>query len=254
MKNYTETGYGKSRRPPRELIVARLSKTFPERTFDDDDRLFDSLLEYDDDLRQRYDYLCRDQLKLADMFMSNPRMAEFIGEVLGGEDSLVACVRHFGKDILECAGDERRLQALARENEEFNNRIRAGERIRREMQDNWAHSARAIARFKAQKGMSDEEFEDFLERVHHVCEHVFMHDFTFEVLELLFKGVNYDADIESTGRAAEVRGRNERILLERRQPDGDALPHLDGDGGSDDADDGRSLAFGNRRRRSIWDM
>ena len=82
MRNYTETRYGKAHRPPKELLLARLVKSFPERSFEDEDDFYDSLLEYEDDLRQRYDYLCQDQLKLADIFMNNPRMAEFIGEVL----------------------------------------------------------------------------------------------------------------------------------------------------------------------------
>lgn len=181
-------------------------------------------------------------------------MAEFIGDVLGGDDALAACVRHFGKDILECVGDERKLEDLERENEEFTRRVRAGEQLRREMEENWQHSARAIARFKAHKGMSDEEFEDFLDRVHHVCEHVFMHDFTTEILELLFKGINYDLDMDNTERIAEIRGRNERILSERKQRDGNILPHLGGNGGGDDADENRSAAFGFRRRRSVWDM
>lgn len=253
MRNYTETRYGKAHRPPKELLLARLVKSFPDRSFEDEDDFYDSLLEYEDDLRQRYDYLCQDQLKLADIFMNNPRMAEFIGEVLGGEDALVACVRHFGKDILDCAGDESRLAELERENEEFNHRIRAGQTLRREMEENWQHSARAIARFKAQKEMSDEEFEEFLERVHHVCEHVFMHDFTTDVLEMLYKGINYDSDLEDVEREAEIRGRNERIALERRQPTGDAVPQLGGDGSDPAPDDNRSAAFGYRRRRSVWD-
>ena len=254
MKDFTGNGYEITPRNSRELLLARVSKSFPDRVFDNDDRFFDSLLEYEDNLRQRYDYLCQDQLKLADIFMSNPRMAEFIGDVLAGDDALAACVRHFGRDILECVGDERRLADLERENEEFTRRVRAGEQIQREMEENWQHSARAIARFKAHKGMSDEEFEDFLDRVHHVCEHVFMHDFTTAILELLFKGINYDLDLGNTERIAEIRGRNERILSERPPREGSPLPQLSGIGGGENPDEGRSAAFGFRRRGSVWDL
>ena len=125
---------------------------------------------------------------------------------------------------------------------------------KREMEENWQHSARAIARFKAHKGMSDEEFEDFLDRVHHVCEHVFMHDFTTEILELLFKGINYDLDLGNTERIAEIRGRNERILSERPPREGSPLPQLSGIGGGENPDEGRSAAFGFRRRGSVWDL
>lgn len=141
MRNFTGNGYGNAPRNSRELLLARLSKSFPDRSFDDENLFFDSLLEYEEDMRKRYDYLCQDQMKLADIFMANPRMAEFIGDVLGGDDALAACVRHFGKDILECVGDERKLEDLERENEEFTRRVRAGEQLRREMEENWQHSA-----------------------------------------------------------------------------------------------------------------
>lgn len=36
--------------------------------------------------------------------------------------------------------------------------------------------------------MSDEEFEGFLDRVYHLCNHVFMGELNDEVLGLLFKG------------------------------------------------------------------
>ena len=97
MRNFTGNGYGNAPRNSRELLLARLSKSFPDRSFDDENLCFDSLLEYEEDMRKRYDYLCQDQMKLADIFMANPRMAEFIGDVLGGDDALAACVRHFGK-------------------------------------------------------------------------------------------------------------------------------------------------------------
>lgn len=238
----------------REVLVTKLQQCYPEREFGDDNQLFDALLEYDNELQKRYDYLYRDQLRLAEIFSTNPRMAEFIGEVLGGEDALLSCVRHFGRDFLECAGDENRLADIERENEEFNRQIRAGERIRQEMNENWQHSARAIARFKAQKGMSDEDFDDFMQQMQHVCEHVFMHDFTPDVLNLLYKGINYEQHIATTERDAEIRGRNERITLERKRSDNNAMSPLPNPGQQKHYDENRTPAFGHSRRRSVWDL
>ena len=96
MRNFTGNGYGNAPRNSRELLMARLSKSFPDRSFDDENLFFDSLLEYEEDMRKRYDYLCQDQMKLADIFMANPRMAEFIGDVLGGSLCAALRKRHFG--------------------------------------------------------------------------------------------------------------------------------------------------------------
>ena len=82
MRNFTGNGYGYAPRNSRELLMARLSKSFPDRSFDDENLFFDSLLEYEEDMRKRYDYLCQDQMKLAYFLMANPRMSEFIGDFL----------------------------------------------------------------------------------------------------------------------------------------------------------------------------
>ena len=54
-------------------------------------------------------------------------------------------------------------------------------------------------------------------------------------------------------RDAEVRGRNERITFEKRERGGDSLPPLR-NGGSFEPDADYSPIFGNRRRRSVWDL
>lgn len=63
MRNFTGNGYGNAPRNSRELLLARLSKSFPDRSFDDENLFFDSLLEYEEDMRKRYDYLCQDRTK-----------------------------------------------------------------------------------------------------------------------------------------------------------------------------------------------
>lgn len=83
-----------------------------------------------------------------------------------------------------------------------------------------------MERFKSEKGMSDEEFESFLDRVYHLCNHVFMGELNDEVLGLLFKGLYYDRDLSCAEREAEVRGRNERIVFEKRERNGDSVAIL----------------------------
>lgn len=99
-----------------------------------------------------------------------------------------------------------------------------------------------MERFKSEKGMSDEEFESFLDRVYHLCNHVFMGELNDEVLGLLFKGLYYDRDLSCAEREAEVRGRNERIVFEKRERNGDSLPPLR-NGGSFEPDSDLSPVF-----------
>ncbi len=255
MKGYYENENKRYGLPSRQIVIKRLTRLFPERSFDTDEELFDILAEYDAKLDEKYDKLRKDQSSLASLFMSNPKMGGFISDVVEGEDPLIACVRYFGKDMLECAGDERRMAEIRKENDEYLARMNRVRETEKEINENWKRSETAIERFKESKGMSEGDFEIFLSKVCRICEQVFMSEFTYELLDTLYKGINYDEDIDSAQEAGEVKGRNMRIMFDREKDEGDNVPGLKGAasrGGSDTSN--LTPIFGLRRRKSVWDM
>lgn len=232
----------------RGVIVKRLIKHFPDRDFDNDDELFEVLANYDADLDERFEKLRNDQTKLARIFTSNPKMAGFISTVIEGEDPLIACVRYFGGDVLECAYDENRLMQLRKENDAYLQRMHSFAKTEKEIEENWKMSSKSIERFKESKGMTDEEFDLFIEKVCHLCEHVFMCDFSFEVLDTLFKGINYDTDIDIAEQTGEVKGRNQRIIFSKEKLGESSAPS------KHDSSADLTPMFGLRRRKSVWDL
>lgn len=236
----------------RGVVVKRLTKHYPEKSFETDDELFETLAEFDARLDERFERLRNDQCKLAGIFNSNPKMAGFISSVIEGEDPLIACVRFFGGDVLECAHDENRLSQLRRENDAYLERMASAEKSRKEIEENWNLSEKSIKRFKEAKGMTDEEFELFMEKVCHLCEHVFMCDFSFEILDTLFKGVNYDTDVDIAEQTGEVKGRNQKIIFDKEQnSDADVSPSSFV---KEENSDNLTPMFGLRRRKSVWDL
>jgi hypothetical protein len=63
----------------------------------------------------------------------------------------------------------------------------------------------------------------------------------------LYKGLSYDTDLSCAEHAAEVKGRNRRIVMERRDAMGDSLSDANLDKGS-------KGYRRTRRRPSVWDM
>ena len=182
-------------------------------------------------------------------------MGSFISEVVEGEDPLIACVRYFGKDMLECAGDERRMAEIRKENDDYLARMNQVRETEKEITENWKRSERAIERFKESKGMSEGDFEMFLSKICRICEQVFMSEFTYELLDTLYKGINYDEDIDSAQEAGEVKGRNMRIMFDKEMEEGDNVPGLKGAASRGDSEAGNlTPIFGLRRRKSVWDM
>lgn len=243
---------GISKRSSRDRLTERIMQRYPDRRFESEDDFYDALDEYDAFLSGNYERMVGDQNKLCQLMCSNPKVGAFISDVAEGEDALVACVRYFGRDLLEQSGDEKKMYAVRRANEEFLERTRSYRELENSMRKNVEQSARHIERFMKRKKMDDTAFDEFLERVFHVCRHVFAGDLNTDVLELLYKGLRYDTDLPCAEHAAEIKGRNERIVLSRRDAAGDSLPAMRHRSVSDDeAKDGYRRV---RRRNSIWDM
>ncbi len=235
-------------RNSRERLTERLLQRFPNRRFESDDDFYDALDEYDTFLCSNYEQMLGDQNKLCQLMCSNPKVGAFISDVAEGEDALVACVRYFGRELLEQGDDRQRMFAIRRANDEYLARNRRYREMEDSMQRNVEQSARHIERFMREKKMSEEDFDDFMERVFHVCRHVFAGDLNGDVLSLLYKGLRYDTDLPCAEHTAEIKGRNERILFTRRNEAGDSLPAMR------QAPAEREGYKFYKRRGSVWDM
>ena len=242
---------GASSKTSRERLAERVFARFPNRRFESDDDVFDALDEYDSFRSQDYDRMLSDHNKLTELMYSNPRVGAFISDVADGEDALVACVRYFGKELLDGSSDAKRMRAIRVANDEFVERHRAFREMEEAMYGNVQKSARSIERFMRNKKMSADDLDDFLDRVFHVCQHVFAGDLSEDVLELLYKGLCYDVDLSCAEHAAEVKGRNRRIMMERREMQGDALSTSPHGVSQLNAEGGYRLP---QRRKSVWDM
>ena len=82
-----------------------------------------------------------------------------------------------------------------------------------------------------------------------------MGKFSMKTLELLFRGLNYESDLMQAEMAGEVRGKNQRIVLERNRAEGDSMPSLHSHSSAKGGDeDGMTSIMGYRRQPSVWDL
>ena len=236
----------------RERLARRIVEHYPDRIFECEDDVYDALDEYATFLSDHYEKMLGDHNRLTGLMYSNPRVGAFITDVADGEDALVACVRYFGKELLEGSTDAQKQHAIKRANEEFVERNRAYQEMEAAMRRNVEKSTRSIERFMRAKKMDEAELDNFLDRVFHVCHHVFAGDLSEDVLELLHKGLRYDTDLSCAEHAAEVKGRNRRIVMERRDAVSDSLSDTHN---SLPVDDKASKGYRRTRRRtSVWDL
>ncbi len=255
MENFMEQNGEREQKSARELLREKLLQNYPDRAIESDDELLDLLWDYDSQLCSCYDRLKDGQLKLAHLFNENPKVGAFIADVVAGDDALLSCIRHFGRNLLESGNDFEMLDKIRREDMVYKERRMQQQKMEEERERNWVRSERIIEAFKAKNELSDEDFDQFLEEVYDLVENIFMGKFSMKTLELLFRGLNYESDLMQAEMAGEVRGKNQRIVLERNRAEGDSMPSLHSHSSAKGGDeDGMTSIMGYRRQPSVWDL
>lgn len=241
----------------RDQMLERLKGRYPDREFADDEAVYGQIYDdYDDYDNQISGYQDREK-SFTDMFTSDPRSAHFINNWRKGDDPVVGLIRQFGTDIVDAVNDPERQEEIAAANKEFVERVAKEKELDDQYVQNLGESLEELQRFRDEKGYSDDEIDDAMEFLIGIVRDGVMGKFSPESIEMAMKAINHDADVETAGYEAEVRGKNAKIEEKlRRRGGGDGTSALDGKNG---AGGGRSMPnlgaldqFG-ENNQNIWE-
>lgn len=216
----------------RESFLSRMRERMPDVDFDNEDPevRYGAFEKYDDDLQGQLSQFKDNDGKLKELFKKDPRFASFMSDIVGGDSPSTSFVKYFGKDVLDMSGDEEQMAKLNESNQEYLNRVAESNKLREEQDRNMEASAQDMADFKAEKSMPDDEFEKFIEECYSVVEGALMGRIDKSFLETMYKGLNYEKDIQDAAEAGVVEGRNQKIDEQLRKQSGDGVPTLNSGG------------------------
>jgi hypothetical protein len=103
--------------------------------------------------------------------------------------------------------------------------------------DNETKSIEALRKFKEEKQMPDEDFDNFFKALTQIISAAFDGELSQNLLESIYYSLNRDADMEASKQIGVVEGRNEKILNKIQSEEeqaGDGLPNLNGTGKTKD--------------------
>ncbi len=247
---------GASPRSKREEYMDRIRSYYPDVDYDDEDARYGAYLDYDDELRGKYDRLAESDEKLKEMFSRDPRFVDVMYDMANGEEPSVA----FAKNYYDLMQEDMRDPEVAKRVAEVNQKRieETAERERQEREDserrerNLEESGEVISSFAEEHKLGDDEMGDLVDLFVRIADEGITGLVRKETLELLWKGMQYTQDVATAETRGLVDGRNERIELERKRTEGDGLPHPTGgnmESAVDDVEDVRPL-----RRPSMYDM
>lgn len=163
--------------------------------------------------------------ELNEKLTQHPKAAMFLADVVDGKHPAVAMKRYFDDSEVNVEeGSEAYEQLLEAERD----RIAESEnskRMQQEYEDNLKESESTVQAFKESKQMEDAEFEEFIGKAVEKVSELLSGKLSDELLEVFYKGLNYDHDTEMAKEAGRIGGRNEKIEAKKVSMQGDGLPN-----------------------------
>lgn len=224
-----ENADNKPSKSKRDTFSERLRTKYPEKSFDNEDDFFGQINEdYDAYDNQLSGYKQREK-ELSDMFTSDPRSAGFLTNWRRGQDPVVQFVRQFGSEIKDAIDDPEKQEEIAAANKEFVERVAKEKGLEEEYQTNLAKSLDDLSKMQEENGLTDEEIDDAMQLIAGIASDFIVGRITPETMQLAFKAINHDVDVEQAGMEGEIRGKNGKIEEKLRKKDkGDGTADLNG--------------------------
>lgn len=224
----TEKQDGKSKR---DLLKERLMQKYPDKNFDDEEDFFGSINDDYADYDQKLGGYKKNEESLANLFSSDPRSAAFLNSWKQGEDPVMSLIRTFGDDFKLVLEDPDKQEELAKAHGEYLERLTNEKNLEDEYQKNLAQSLEDLQKLQEEKGYPDEQVDNAMELITGIASDFIVGKITPETMELAFKAINHDEDVETAAHEASVKEKNNKIKEAKlRTTDGDLPPTLNGKG------------------------
>lgn len=214
-------------------MMERLQGRYPDRDFSDEEVVFgqisDDYDQYDQDLAG---YQEREKA-FSDMFTSDPRSASFINSWRQGENPVIALVRRFGKDIKDVIEDPEWQKQVEEADKEFVERVAKEKELNDLYEANKEETIKTRDAYQAKHGLSDEQIDAAIALLREIANDLVVGKITEETLDMAFKAINHDADVQVANHEGLVQGKNTKVEEKLRKPkSGDGTAPLGGANGS----------------------
>jgi len=217
----------------RHRITERLIKSFPDKEFASDDEAFDHAIEYLDHLEDYQKRNNETNEKLYDMFDKNPELVAFVGDIINGAPIVAALARNFDLNDIEPQMGDPDYEAWDKAKKERESKLSERKKTMEMLEKNKIASQKEINDFIKESKLSEEEANDFLQKVDEALNPLTKGLVGKDFLKMMRKALSHEKEVENAAKAAEIKTKNEKIVAERvkkSQSQGDGLPHVQSQG------------------------
>ena len=185
----------------------------------DDDTMYDWAGTQLDDLTNKYKSVNGANEKLAEVVGQDPRFAQFIAMVANGENLMYALGKTFGNMVDEL--DDEAIENLRNGQEEYSARYK---RVR----ENFSTYESTLKAYGEKNGLTPDQLSDVNNAILDIAEAINEGDIPEEVIDNVWKGLDYNTERTAEIEAAKLSGRNDAIEDIKGKKNKAPLPDLSG--------------------------
>lgn len=213
----------------RDKLMERAQGKYPDRDFSDDEGLFGAL---SDDLDDYEGQLSRNKevdQQLTDRFENDPQFAGMFLSIMSGEgkNPVVSMIETYGDQFRDFLDDPENAEDIAEANATFVERLGKEKELTSTYEANIEKSITVADELQESGGYTDEQITEAFNAILEDANRAILGEITQEMLEVKLKGMSYDEDVDNAANDAEVKGRNEKIELKKKDLKNE-VPMIDG--------------------------
>jgi len=208
--------------------TASVREAFPDREFnsmEDFDQANTELhTQKDEQIRQFQE--TENQIK--ERLNSDPEYVNFFKAIMNGVPLRAAIIQAgiSGEDLERIQEGDEDSEAVVRAKIEREQRIQNTQKEQERRAQNQRKSDEAISNFQRTMKLPDKDFKEFMQWCSDSVSDIVDMNVNSNLLTKMYQGFIYDTEIQRAEDRGRIRGRNEKIAVEKKKKTGDQIPRL----------------------------
>jgi hypothetical protein len=214
----------------RSSILDDYRASYPDEANEPDDaKLYDFAHKRHSDLQGKYEGLSGANNGIAELIGKDPRFGAFLSEIAGENPKSVpyAFASVFGKGAMGLEGGD--LEDFEAGYKEYTEKQAQSESEQREASENFKKSLSNLFEFIKKNNLDEEAGGKLYEGIMNLGESFLMGIVPDEVFDLVYKGLNYEKDVQEAADTGFVEGKGEVVEAKMKQKtEKNPVPNLNG--------------------------
>ena len=177
----------------------------------EDDRLYDFMREKYSSANDRLGKMDESNARLNELVAGDPRLG-LVLSMIAGEDKKslpYAIGKVYGKEFLDL--DKQGLEDFEAGYQENLKKVAEDKARMDEANENIKTYSETLAAYAEKNGLSEEEMNSINDAMIDLADNILMGKIDEKMIDNVYKGINYDTDVEEAANAGLVEGRNQKI-------------------------------------------